>query len=111
MSIEDDARRAVRAFFAKQQHKSRHFYTKTSHHGFELGTQEGGWSMRWVNDKIEMWVESYVQDDYHLHAALRDLYQIEIPVYRAGYGHRAELLGPLGLAALRASLTTTTVGD
>jgi len=108
---DDGARRAVKAFFAGRKYNDRLFYTKDTNHGFELGTHSGGWLIRCKDGRYVMWVERYVKYDYYLHHALKDLYGIEIPTHRNEPVE--DLLGPLGLAALRASLdltpTTTTV--
>lgn len=114
MSIEDDARAVIIDLLRGKQREHGVFSFSVSPYS-EI-VRHHYWLARLLDDGCMLVPSSYVTPRdavtstfydvlFHMCGIERDT---ELPMHTP---YQYQLLGPLGLAALRASLTTTTVGD
>ncbi len=107
MSIEDDARRAVRAFFLGQTGEFGPYTVQ--HDKWVVLRYDGSWLLGQLSDGDVVWFSPF-RDRMRMKEVFDAAEQITGLPLSVSNGSEF-LLGPLGLAAFRAYLTTTTVGD
>lgn len=107
MSIEDDAHRAVRAFFLGETGEFGP-YTVHLDHWLTL-RYDGLWLLGQLESGEVIWFSPF-RGRKPMDLAFNAAEQVT-GLTLSVESNSGFLLGPLGLAALRASLTTTTVGD
>ena len=106
----DDARRAVIALILGHTSGQYGIYRLDCHSGIvalRCPTTQSGWSLRIDDDKLTWWpaFRTWVGHEMAINA-LEDLLGHKLEYY-GPYNAEYEIIGPLGLAALRAHLSAT----
>lgn len=116
MTADQEARTALIKLLSREHWRGRYYYVQTQSLGdsrfFELGSPGTGWSLR-LRPNLVAWIQSPTRNDQRVLDLLRT-FGVEVREPMSDGDYMAEILGPLGLAALRAhiaSTTTTVVGE
>lgn len=112
MTMQDDARRAVHAFFREEVGHFGPYMVSylnaeraSKHVSFQLEHEASGWILR-LNPSLICWNDAKkIAQDILVFRVLRSDYGIPTPP-PFNWTTTYTMLGPLGLAALRASITT-----